>query len=162
MDVWQNLLHKHIKQINKCWNFYIEVENGGFQKVTTIGGIHFSLLWLWEEGYHRTNSKQTTWKRFWKLRPGPHEVSTIPIWFPADSTKLRSDRFQHLTQLGNLQKGFPPVLCQSPKRMLIVLYQKDVDSSPLNQTILIWKVVRKVKRAGLNVCRTPCNDDSQQ
>lgn len=82
MDVWQNLLHKHIKQINKCWNFYIEVENGGIQKVTTIGGIHFSLPWLWEEGYHRTNSKQTTWKRFWKLKPGPHEVSTIPIWFP--------------------------------------------------------------------------------
>ena len=29
----------------------MEVENGGLWKVTTIGGIHFSLPWLWEEGY---------------------------------------------------------------------------------------------------------------
>ncbi len=29
----------------------MEVENGCIWRVTTIGGTHFLLLWLWEEGY---------------------------------------------------------------------------------------------------------------
>ena len=33
----------------------MEVENGCIWKVTTIGGNHFSLPWLWEEGYHILN-----------------------------------------------------------------------------------------------------------
>ena len=137
MDVWQNLLHRHIKQINKCWNFYIEVENGGIQKVTTIGIYPFFTPMIMGGRVSQNKFKTNYLEEILEIKTWIpwciHDSHLIP-WF---STKLRSDRFQHLTQLGNLQRRFPPVLYQSPKRMLIVLYQKDVDSSPLNQTVLI-------------------------
>ena len=41
----------------------MEVENGCIWKVTTIGGAHFWLPWLWKEGYF-PKLTAGTWKRF--------------------------------------------------------------------------------------------------
>ena len=113
--IWfTNISNKSIK-LKFQWNHtIIEVENGGIQKVTTIGGIHFSLLWLWEEGYHRTNPKQTTWKRFWKLKPGPHEVSTIPIWFPAFRQSSEAIGSNIWPSLATCKKVFPQSCASLP------------------------------------------------
>ena len=45
----------------------MEVENGRIWKVTTIGGVHFSLPWLWEEGY---KSPETNIESLWKSGKG--------------------------------------------------------------------------------------------
>ena len=76
----------------------MEVEHGGIWKVTTIGGTHFSLPWLSEEGYDEIRCLQSQVVFFCSGDDGRREPHACNIVFCLKPHLTWNSRYHNITQ----------------------------------------------------------------